>query len=106
MFLVKARMLVEGRVQGVGFRVRVSRIARRRSLKGLVRNLRDGRVELFCEGSYEIISSFMDELLLLGKDRNWFGPRVDRIFCSLEGEPGFIEAWREYSNFEIDSEWG
>ncbi len=99
-------MLVEGRVQGVGFRVQVSRIARRRGLKGLVRNLRDGRVEIFCEGSRETISGFMEEILLLGRDREWFGPRVDRISCSLEREPGFTKAWREYSSFKIDPEWG
>ncbi|UCD72782.1 MAG: acylphosphatase [Candidatus Bathyarchaeota archaeon] len=99
-------MLAEGRVQGVGFRVRVSRIARRRGLKGLVRNLRDGRVEMFCEGPRETILIFMDEVLLLGKNRKWVGPRVDRISCFLEGESGYAEAWREYSTFEIDPEWG
>ena len=99
-------MLVEGQVQGVGFRVRVSRIARRLGLKGLVRNLYDGQVEIFCEGRLEAISRFREEILLLGGDQGWFGPRVDRIDYCLEGEPGFAEAWKEYSSFEIDPEWG
>ena len=104
--MIKARMLVEGRVQGVGFRVRVSRIARHLGLKGLVRNLRDGRVEIFCEGPAVAVSNFMSEISLLGRSQLSFGPRVDRVFCSLEGEPGYSRAWRAYSGFEIDSKWG
>ncbi len=104
--LVKVRVLVEGRVQGVGFRIRVSRIARRLGLKGLVRNLHDGRVEIFCEGPEEVISSFVSEISLLGRDQRYSGPRVDKISCSVEGEPGYAQAWREYSGFEIDAKWG
>jgi acylphosphatase len=72
----------------------------------MVRNLRDGRVEVFCEGPREIISAFVHEISLLGKNQAWFGPRVDGASCSFEDEQGFSEAWREYSNFEIDPEWG
>jgi len=104
--LVKARILVEGQVQGVGFRVRVSRLARRLGLRGLVRNLRDGRVEIFCDGPSETISKFTDELSSMRGSRKWFGPRVDKISFALEGEPGYAEAWREYSGFEIDPNWG
>jgi acylphosphatase len=41
---------VNGRVQGVGFRWFVLTEARRRGLKGWVRNNRDGSVELEAEG--------------------------------------------------------
>ncbi|MHB1585843.1 MAG: acylphosphatase [Acidiferrobacteraceae bacterium] len=40
------RFLVEGRVQGVGFRVATRSQARALSLTGFVRNLDDGRVEV------------------------------------------------------------
>jgi len=99
-------MLVEGQVQGVGFRMRVSQVARRLGLRGMVRNLHDGRVEVFCEGSREIISALIREISLLGRDQGWFGPRVDKVSCSFEGEQGFSGAWRAYSNFEIDPKWG
>jgi acylphosphatase len=46
-----ARFLVHGRVQGVGFRWWVWREARRLGLRGLVRNLRDGSVEVIAEGA-------------------------------------------------------
>lgn len=39
------RFFISGRVQGVGFRAFVDRLARRQVLAGWVRNRRDGRVE-------------------------------------------------------------
>ena len=41
---------VEGRVQGVGFRYFVEREAQRLGLRGYVRNLYDGRVEVYAIG--------------------------------------------------------
>ncbi len=49
--MTATRFLVHGRVQGVGFRWWVWRQATRLSLRGLVRNLRDGSVEVIAEGS-------------------------------------------------------
>lgn len=42
--------IVHGRVQGVGFRATTLDEARRLSLAGWVRNLRDGTVEVLAEG--------------------------------------------------------
>ncbi len=44
------RYLVRGRVQGVGFRWFVMREATRLNLKGYVRNLPDGSVEVCAQG--------------------------------------------------------
>ncbi|MCJ8141474.1 acylphosphatase [Ancylobacter sp. A5.8] len=43
-------LLVHGRVQGVGYRAWLASEARRRSLRGWVRNRRDGTVEAEIEG--------------------------------------------------------
>ncbi len=51
MAAVRARVYVEGRVQGVNFRAECAREARRHNLSGWVRNLPDGRVEAVFEGS-------------------------------------------------------
>ncbi|TFE68716.1 acylphosphatase [Methylacidiphilum sp. Yel] len=51
-----------GFVQGVGFRATAKRIAQRYPLGGLVRNLKDGRVELIVEGEEQTIKEFIREL--------------------------------------------
>jgi acylphosphatase len=44
------RIIVEGRVQGVGFRAFVAREAGRLGLEGWARNRRDGAVEILAAG--------------------------------------------------------
>jgi acylphosphatase len=47
---VRRRVVVSGRVQGVGFRAAVSRHAHTRGVAGWVRNLPTGQVEAVFEG--------------------------------------------------------
>lgn len=47
---VRRRLVISGRVQGVGFRFRCRRMALDRGLAGWCRNLADGRVEACFEG--------------------------------------------------------
>ena len=47
------RFFVSGRVQGVGYRGFVEHVAANLGLQGYVRNLRDGRVEVFAMGTPE-----------------------------------------------------
>ena len=49
-FLERWRLLIHGRVQGVGFRASCNRRALDLGLRGWVRNLRDGCVEVQAEG--------------------------------------------------------
>lgn len=56
------RAVVSGHVQGVGFRYNASREARRRGVKGWVRNLDSGEVELWCEGDPATLADFADWL--------------------------------------------
>jgi acylphosphatase len=53
---------VEGRVQGVGFRVFVQREAVAHGLVGLVRNRRDGGVEAFAFGDEAARAAFVAAL--------------------------------------------
>ena len=68
------RVLIEGVVQGVGFRAWLEGQARLNGVRGWVRNLDDGRVEAWFEGDAEAI----DDLVQAAHE----GPRfaqVDRI---------------------------
>jgi acylphosphatase len=47
---VRRRVVIEGRVQGVGYRVSCARRAQAAGLGGMVRNLPDGGVEAVFEG--------------------------------------------------------
>lgn len=51
------RVIVSGKVQGVGFRAYVSQSAQKQQLKGTVRNLSNGTVEIILQGSEEDLQS-------------------------------------------------
>ena len=57
-FMSACQVFYEGRVQGVGFRWTVKRIATGFEVTGWVRNLDDGRVELQAEGTAEEVAAF------------------------------------------------
>lgn len=87
-------ILVEGRVQGVGFRQFTLRSAQNLQLKGWVRNLLDGRVEIKVTGGSDKLDEFFE---LVNK-----GPAFSKVkevkkteidqeltenFCISEDEP-------------------
>jgi acylphosphatase len=53
--VVRWRVIISGRVQGVGFRSSCARRARKAALSGQVRNLDDGRVEAIFQGPVEAV---------------------------------------------------
>jgi acylphosphatase len=56
------RILVSGRVQGVGFRAFAQRQADRLGIDGWVRNLPDGRVEALAAGDDDAVAAFIEAL--------------------------------------------
>lgn len=87
-YAAAVRVRVEGRVQGVFFRVSTRTMALRLGVAGWVRNLHDGSVEAFFQGDAEDIERAVD-WCRHGPD----GARVDRITVDTAGPdsrwPGF-----------------
>ncbi|MEM3370043.1 MAG: acylphosphatase [Candidatus Micrarchaeia archaeon] len=62
---IKARIIVSGSVQGVGYRFRTARQARKLGIRGFVRNLDNNDVEIFCEAdSKEQLDEFIRQISL------------------------------------------
>ena len=78
----RIRLLVSGRVQGVGFRYATVREARRFGLLGWVRNTSDGRVEIVAEGDLDAL-----EALASWSRVGPPGARVEAV-TRVELEPG------------------
>ena len=84
------RIVVRGRVQGVGFRAFVEEEGTARGLSGWVRNRRDGSVEAVASGSVAAVEEFIGAVRL--------GPPASRVDAldiekadetALTGHPGF-----------------
>lgn len=71
---VKARLIVRGRVQGVGFRRFVFKQAQNFPISGWVRNNIDGSVEIEAIGAPMVIADFCREVA-----KGSFLARVDEI---------------------------
>ena len=73
--MTQARLyFVAGRVQGVGFRFFVEAAARALGLKGYVRNLYDGRVEVYAIGNEASLARLRQQL-----EAGPLGGRVERV---------------------------
>ncbi|NPD69717.1 hypothetical protein HN018_10575 [Lichenicola cladoniae] len=85
------RWLIEGRVQGVGYRMWLVAEARLLGLTGWVRNLRDGRVEALLQGPEQAVSN-----LLAAAHVGPMAARVTGIATELRTDPiapvGFTQA--------------
>jgi acylphosphatase len=80
---MRRRVIVHGRVQGVGFRYTIARAAASRGLGGWVRNRPDGTVEAVFEGEPQAVET----LVRLSED----GPRgaeVERVEIVEEEQEG------------------
>ena len=77
--MVRKRIIVRGNVQGVGYRVLVKRIAQNLGINGIVRNLKDGSVEIYCEASNTVLAKFLKLLKIERKDDSLLSVNVESI---------------------------
>lgn len=68
------RYFVSGMVQGVGYRFFAIRVAEHLGVSGFVKNLRDGRVEVYAIGPSETLAALRREL-----ERGPSGAIVDEV---------------------------
>jgi acylphosphatase len=83
-------VLISGRVQGVGFRYYAVSIAEKYDVKGFVRNIQGGKVEIVCQGEEEELQSFIGEVKK--------GPAFSVITGAITEE---IPEIKKYNTFEI-----
>ena len=82
--------LVSGRVQGVGYRWFVRRLAREAGLAGSATNLPDGRVEVVLEGPEDAVRATV--AALEGPDAPGTVRTVDARDDAVQGVHGFTTA--------------
>jgi len=88
----RVKILVSGRVQGVGFRHATRQQAQSLGLTGSVKNLPDGRVEIFASGDTETLESLIawsrKGSKMAGVDNvqvtEWLGDELDELSAGFE----------------------
>jgi acylphosphatase len=60
--VIARKFLISGEVQGVGFRYFAQRSSARHQVRGYIKNLNDGRVEVHAEGSVKAVEGFRLDL--------------------------------------------
>lgn len=91
MFRVARKFTVSGTVQGVGFRFFAQRVAARYQVTGYVRNLADGRVESYVEGTARAVDGFRGDFVT--------GPANARV---TDFEEEVFEPEGRYSSFRVE----
>lgn len=86
--IVAFRLLIWGRVQGVGFRAFVTARAQARGLRGWVRNRRDGSVEALLIGEADAVVAMIEEC-----GRGPLSARIDRV----EKTPALDDTTRDFT---------
>lgn len=89
--MIARRFLISGRVQGVGYRFFAQRSSATHQVRGYVKNLEDGRVEVLAEGNTKAVEAFRNDLAA--------GP----AFSNVGGmEELVIEPSGSYTTFRIE----
>jgi len=89
-FELHAEIIVQGLVQGVGYRFFAIQKAREYGITGYVQNLPDGSVLVVAEGERGILQDFIKELKI--------GPPSARV---TKVDAKFSEKEKNYKNFSV-----
>lgn len=89
--MIARKYLISGQVQGVGYRYFAQRSSAKHQVRGYVKNLGDGRVEVLVEGNAKAVEEFRHDLAA--------GPGYSRVG---QIEELVIEPSGLYSTFRIE----
>lgn len=89
--MIARKYLISGQVQGVGYRYFAQRSSAKHQVRGYVKNLEDGRVEVLVEGNVKAVEAFRHDLAA--------GPAYSRVG---QIEELVIEPSGLYSTFRIE----
>lgn len=89
--MIARKFYISGEVQGVGYRFFAQRSSARHQVRGYVRNLADGRVEVLAEGAAAAVDAFRQDLTA--------GPTNAKVTVV---EELVLEPSRLYSAFRIE----
>ncbi len=90
--MVSKRIIVSGRVQGVGFRYTTKDLARGFDVCGSVRNLPDGTVEILLMGERGEVDDFLRELVEESQVAHFIKELSTTDIPELDGVRGFTIA--------------
>lgn len=89
--MIARKFLISGEVQGVGYRFFAQRSSARHQVRGYIKNLADGRVEVLAEGPAAAVDAFRQDLAA--------GPTLAKVTVL---EELVLEPSRAYSAFRIE----
>lgn len=88
--IIEMHAIIKGQVQGVFFRDTTKQLASGLGITGTVRNVSDGSVEIFAQGTREMLDLLLERLL------DKYGPQnIEEV------EKAFQWPVREFLNFNI-----
>ena len=104
---IKAKLIISGDVQGVGLRAYIKRIARINGIKGIVRNLEDGTVEVYCKCKNMITLEKFCNMIMERKrkdEKDIFSPIVEDIKICEESNLNYKKGKvpKEFKAFDIE----
>jgi len=101
---LRARLVVKGYVQGVAYRNIVMRLARRMNVLGIIKNLNNGDVEIFCKcKNSKHLDDFIEKIKIINDQNDMYSPNVEKI--ERYTKPKDIDSFNpptEFGLFKID----
>ena len=104
--MAKKRLLIKGNIQDVGYRVFVKFNARKLGIRGLVRNLPDDTVEIFCDKDEATLDNFIKAIDVKAQNGQTDAAHVDNIEVYDETDHRYSEGKSPSSFDKFDVDYG